>query len=128
MTWGEVESEPVKLGPHSLRVAVGLRDQFEENPREKLAHQLANAYLEKGRFKTQKKEAQIQKMLTPYARRFAEGPSSGLMSSISSRSGLLRPPDSPRPELDPQVDFEHAEGEREVALWLDARVQHHCDN
>ncbi len=115
MTWGEIESEPVKLGAHSQRVAVCSADQFEENPRERLAHQLANAYLEKGRLKTQKKEAQIQKMLTPYARQFGDGTASNLMSNISSRSGLLRPTGSSVAELDPEVDSEHAEGHAEVA-------------
>lgn len=79
MTWGEIETEPTKLGPASLREA------YQENPREKLAHELSSKLLDKSKLKAKKKEEQIQKILTPYAKKLGDQKNTALISRISSR-------------------------------------------
>ena len=82
MTWGVIEVEPAKIGPTNQRQVVSLRSdlKYQENPREKLGHELSSRLLEKNKEKSKKKEEQLQKILTPYARQ-----GTAILSQIGSR-------------------------------------------
>jgi hypothetical protein len=79
------------------------------NPREKLGLELSSKLLEKGRQQDKKKEAQIQKILTPYAKQAPSALASVMISQISSkllsrRQSSVRLPfgETPGPKLQPK--------------------------
>ena len=74
MTWGCLETEAVRIGP------VTQREVTPVNPREQIAHQLTSKLMEKHKVKEKKREEQLQKILTPYAKQ-----GSVLLSQISSK-------------------------------------------
>lgn len=86
MTWGVLETEPMRIGPVTQREIPSV------NPREQIAHQLTSRLMEKQKVKEKKREEQLQKILTPYAKQ-----GSVLLSQISSKllsrkqTSLLRP-------------------------------------
>lgn len=86
MTWGVMETEPMRIGPITHREIPAV------NPREQIGHQLTSKLMEKHKVKEKKREEQLQKILTPYAKQ-----GSVLLSQISSKllsrkqTSLLRP-------------------------------------
>lgn len=61
--------------------------EYRENPREKLGHELAAKILANNKNKLQQREAQIEKLLTPFAGKSGDPKKSSIISSISSKSG-----------------------------------------
>jgi hypothetical protein len=61
--------------------------EYRENPREKLGHELASKILPNNKSKLQQREAQIEKLLTPFGGKSGDPKKSSLISSISSNPG-----------------------------------------